>query len=736
MAACALLTVAAVSLLMPLAAGAVDLSNAEQANRSANFENTESARQSPAYQAQLKESAKADALSKTGAKDKSFEVRCGVSITCGFLYIVNWVLDIVKKYPLKWAESFLQRMIQLNLDEFNGGHILNTARTGWNIVLGIVNMFFVLWLLWIAIATIFDFQPFTARSLLPKLIIAALLINFSFVIGSSFVRLTNGIGSVFAKQLGSRGGINGAIERMTTPDPIILTATNSYFSLTPEEAQKKLVNASKPVEITQMLGRVVTINVSPYACKSIAQGTAHRTLFTGRTINEPAKRAIDAACKELLADETNIRAFEVLSEENKAINMLAIGIVAKMVAIPISIFALFAAGIFLLIRLISIMLLLIFSPLAFLSLAIPGLGALGGPVSWSGWWNSLVKWSFYLPAFLFLFMISLLMLSGIAPESLKFSIGSGKELPDLAALVVSYAMGIALMIGSIMVANQMGIHSANTVTGWGKSMGGWAKKGMAGATGRTALRFAAPVAKRLEEGQGAFARTLRAIPGVTRAAQITAAAQRGKIAAREKDLDKFSNDELKRLIAMRGTTANTRAAALSKLQSRNDLRETPTIPGFNAVTIRNIAQTMQQVGTNIAAIERARPDVAMPRFDTTLARVETQEEATRRAARSARPADLENMEESVATHPTLGVHAVQGIIDRAGSAHMQKIVERNDGLTREVIREVEALAGGVVGPSGNPSAAAIAAALRTRGNDGLARFVISDVGRALMGFDP
>jgi hypothetical protein len=62
---------------------------------------------------------------------------------------------------------------------------------------GIANMFFVLILLWIAIATIFDFQPYTARQLLVRLIIAALLINFSLAIAGAFINLSNGIARIF-----------------------------------------------------------------------------------------------------------------------------------------------------------------------------------------------------------------------------------------------------------------------------------------------------------------------------------------------------------------------------------------------------------------------------------------------------------------------------------------------------------------------------------------------------------
>ena len=101
--------------------------------------------------------------------------------------------------------------------------IWNTTfvQLGSAITLGVANMFFVLILLWIAIATIFDFEPYTARRLLLRLIIAALLINFSVAIGSSFIRLSNAMADIFYKQIGGSAiGIGGEFIKLSKFAPV------------------------------------------------------------------------------------------------------------------------------------------------------------------------------------------------------------------------------------------------------------------------------------------------------------------------------------------------------------------------------------------------------------------------------------------------------------------------------------------------------------------------------------
>ena len=61
------------------------------------------------------------------------------------------------------------------------------VQLGWTVVRDVSNMFFIIVLLVIAVATIFKVESYSYRALLPKLIIMAILINFSRMITSFFI---------------------------------------------------------------------------------------------------------------------------------------------------------------------------------------------------------------------------------------------------------------------------------------------------------------------------------------------------------------------------------------------------------------------------------------------------------------------------------------------------------------------------------------------------------------------
>lgn len=74
-------------------------------------------------------------------------------------------------------------------------------RTTWGILRDFINIFFILVLLVIAFATIFNVKDYKAKDLLPKLLIAALLINFSLIITFEVIKLLFVPAQVFLSSL-------------------------------------------------------------------------------------------------------------------------------------------------------------------------------------------------------------------------------------------------------------------------------------------------------------------------------------------------------------------------------------------------------------------------------------------------------------------------------------------------------------------------------------------------------
>jgi len=97
--------------------------------------------------------------------------------------IFSLLLVVVKTFTGFAGKSFTAIL------EF-GFQDMEPILVGWQICRDIVNMFFILGLVIIAFATILRFEGYGIKRLLPKLIIMALLINFSFIISAVIVDIS------------------------------------------------------------------------------------------------------------------------------------------------------------------------------------------------------------------------------------------------------------------------------------------------------------------------------------------------------------------------------------------------------------------------------------------------------------------------------------------------------------------------------------------------------------------
>lgn len=119
---------------------------------------------------------------------------------------INNILWLIAWFGL-WAMEFLSSWVGNLLG--TGSFITNSiVRNGWIFVLGIANLGFVLALLFIALMTILRVGGMDARRMLVRLLIAALLINFSLIIGGVIIDISRLIMAGMARFLGDTH-ING-----------------------------------------------------------------------------------------------------------------------------------------------------------------------------------------------------------------------------------------------------------------------------------------------------------------------------------------------------------------------------------------------------------------------------------------------------------------------------------------------------------------------------------------------
>lgn len=425
-----------------------------------------SARESPGFQAQKEETKQAEQPGTSlSAGLAAAKAPCdSLDLKCYFLQGVDLIVDAIFILPLLLAQTFFVQILDINLSAFQPGNFAAYATdVGFPVVLGVANMFFVLILLWIAIATIFDFEPYTARSLLLKLIIAALLINFSLPIGRAVINLSNGIGRIFYDNITAQGSITLAVVRMFNVEAI----QKAFLEAPPPGLCAGLSRgdcAEKVFGATQKKASDGQV-LSAAGCHQILNAPGAVPGLSAETLQE--KQTICTHLVKLATLETN----KAMGEDVYTLLAMATGV--KILVYPIAIFVLFAAAILLVSRIVALTFLLILGPLAFLSLILPAMRQF-----WTMWWDRLFKWSFFLPAFMFFFWLTFAVIRQIPRSFFTAQVGSQQVL-DVWAAMGSYLLAAAFMIGGLIVSSQLGIHGASMVTGWGKGMskaaGKWTK---------------------------------------------------------------------------------------------------------------------------------------------------------------------------------------------------------------------------------------------------------------------
>jgi len=116
-------------------------------------------------------------------------------------YVLNFIVGIFYIIA-SWLVEIMLGMNNLILDDTNA-----LVKIGWTISRDVANLGFVLAIIIIAIMTILRFESYGVQKMLPKLIAAAILVNFSLVIAGVFINFANVLTNFFIEdRLGASGG--------------------------------------------------------------------------------------------------------------------------------------------------------------------------------------------------------------------------------------------------------------------------------------------------------------------------------------------------------------------------------------------------------------------------------------------------------------------------------------------------------------------------------------------------
>ncbi|HVO28939.1 MAG TPA: hypothetical protein VMT81_03085, partial [Candidatus Paceibacterota bacterium] len=331
-------------------------------------------------------------------------------------YIISWIAGVAIA-----IETWLVGVI-LNM---NVGIFQQTfVQKGFGVTLSIANLGFVLGIIIIAIATILRRETYGYKSLLWKLVVAAILVNFSLVIAAPIFNLGNEFTQYFLDcidpSLGCNAGANSTQQ----------LASMNNFAL-------KLSGAFNPQRSIDF-------------ASSTVNGASSTAAFS-----QSQSSSLGASFGQML-----VPIFSVLFV---AFELIAIVIVLAVFVVQ------------LIIRYVYIAILAILMPFAWLGWVFPTMRSW-----WSKWWDQFIRWTFFAPIVVFFIYLAIAMMTSLNSATGGSSVSLqtytsnsnavwtpvgnffGSAFSTVIANGLNMLIMIGLTVGGMIVAQKMSISLSDT----------------------------------------------------------------------------------------------------------------------------------------------------------------------------------------------------------------------------------------------------------------------------------
>ncbi|MEA2701551.1 MAG: hypothetical protein QOE22_260 [Candidatus Parcubacteria bacterium] len=360
-------------------------------------------------------------------------INCTVQLPSCLLSIVSYAILQFANLLLALAGTLFNWVIMKTVFQF--ATFLGNAPgllAAWGILRDIGNMMLLFGFIFIGLSTILDLQTYAAKKALPRLIIFAILMNFSLFAAEAVIDTSNVLSVVMYRQAN------------TDPDCVYNAAATGAGSS--ETAVGNLRSSNNCFINNGIAGRVM-------------QTTGASGIF--QTPNGS------------------------YTYENAAV-MLMLAAFATIAAI-----VLFAGAIMLVIRAVTLSLLMVSAPLGFAGMAIPPLKKMG-----EDWWNRLLHQSFFAPIYILLIFVGLKIsdaFSGGSGASLAAALQQPD--PSVMGILLVFALSIAFFVAALMAAKKFGaagagfaVKTATGITAGSFAFAGRRTVGRAAAAGAAKVR--------------------------------------------------------------------------------------------------------------------------------------------------------------------------------------------------------------------------------------------------------
>lgn len=298
--------------------------------------------------------------------------------------IAYYVFYVFPAFLLTLSAKLFNILIALTLS--SSLYTATFISEGWAVVRDFVNIFFILILLYVAIQTILGMGHET-KKIIVRVIIMALLINFSMFFTKVIIDSSNILALVFYNKIDSKSKDYIPSTKISATGVQEKDFTGSMVSAFDPT---KLMSADffkKAKEKTQSVG-VGTIGTAGYVAGGAYVGSFIPIPIVGTAVGAAGGYAISKVVGLFITTD-------------KVPPGLMIGIIVSAGLIMLfAAYCFFIAGMSFLSRLIELWILIIFSPFAFMSWPIPKLS--GTPsIGWDEWLKRVLKLSFMAPIFMF-----------------------------------------------------------------------------------------------------------------------------------------------------------------------------------------------------------------------------------------------------------------------------------------------------------------------------------------------
>ncbi|HUZ92583.1 MAG TPA: hypothetical protein VNG29_01120, partial [Candidatus Paceibacterota bacterium] len=369
----------------------------------------------------------------------------GNLITCLLFGITTFIVSVITLFVQVGAW-----LTQLALN-FNDT-IVNSpiVQSGWSVALSIANLGFVLGIIVIAIATILRNETYGVKQMLWKLIVAAIMVNFSLVIGGVIINFAGQMTTYFMAPFPAGAGVTCTVSG----------CANQAFVT-------NLTNAFNPNKF----------NLPPATAASSATGAG--SSGGSSAWNTFINLAYQAAKVISLVQFGGIG----LQNANTAISstfMAIFGMIFSIAFTSVIAFTFLALAVLLMIRYVYLSFLLILAPFAWLLWIFPGFSG-----NFRKWWQLFIRWSFFpVITVFFLYLAILTQANNGAYAGNAAAAGATGSNAALAGIVAQTGASpstfqaipgelvvLALAIGGLFAANSLSITGANVALGMVKSAG-------------------------------------------------------------------------------------------------------------------------------------------------------------------------------------------------------------------------------------------------------------------------